>query len=117
MDNGYNGFGRYGQADGPRYGGFGQVYGDDGRARGKGDGRSRNGGTYDEAHLREDMARYGSMSGDELTEELFSKARKMRAEGKLDTDMLEDFASKAAPFLSAAELKRLRELISMLKNV
>lgn len=118
MDGQYNGFGRYGQSDAPRYGGFGQVYGDDGRARDAGtDARRDAGGTYDEARMREDIARYGAMSGDDLTDELFRKARQMKSEGRLDTALLEDFAAKAAPFLAADELKRLRELISMLKNV
>lgn len=126
MDGQYNGFGRYGQSDAPRYGGFGQVYGDDGRARQNDDGRARDAGTdacrdagdtYDEARMREDIARYGAMSGDDLTDELFRKARQMKSEGRLDTALLEDFAAKAAPFLAADELKRLRELISMLKNV
>lgn len=124
MDGGYNGFGRYGQSDVPRYGGFGQVYGYDGRARENDESRADDGragaqyagGTYDEARLREDVARYGAMSGDDLADELFRRARQLRSEGKLDTALLEDFASKAAPFLSADELRRLRELISMLKN-
>lgn len=119
MEGEYNGFGNYGQSDVPRYGGFGQVYGADGTRAGgssaEGGGRPR--GTYDEARLRDDIARYGNMSSDSLTNELMARAKELRSEGKLDTALLEDFASKAAPFLSAAELSRLRELISMLKNV
>lgn len=123
MDGEYNGFGNYGQSETPRYGGFGKVYGANGASPhgNAGDGREAGGGqfrgAYDEARLREDLTRYGNMSGESLTEELVTRAKELRSEGKLDTALLEDFASKAAPFLSAAELARLRELISMLKNV
>ena len=87
----YEGF-SYG--GGKRYGGFGQVYGGEDDA------------AANERRMREDAERYAGMSPDALESELIARAGALRAEGKL-----------VAPFMSAAEQQRLRQLIDMLDRV
>lgn len=98
----YEGF-SYG--GGKRYGGFGQVYGGEDDA------------TANERRMREDAERYAGMSPDALESELIARAGALRAEGKLDTAKLREFARGVAPFMSAAEQQRLRQLIDMLDRV
>lgn len=131
---------RYG-GDYPYYGvGYGQGSGYAGNngANGYengGYGSNRNGGYADENRPRggqnayggygmgdippeyaEQLGRYGNMNSDELTREMMAQAAVLRAQGQLDIAKLEDFCNKAAPFLTAEQLARMRALIGMLKN-
>ena len=87
----YEGF-SYG--GGKRYGGFGQVYGGEDDA------------AANERRMREDAERYAACL-------LFPFEENV----KLDTGKLREFARGVAPFMSAAEQQRLRQLIDMLDRV
>lgn len=73
------------------------------------------GGAPSEADLRAQMERYGNMSQEQLTAELFAQASGLRAQGKLDTAQLDAFCNLAAPYMSAEQIQRMRTLIGMLK--
>lgn len=106
-DNGNPYSNPYDNAYGNGYGGYGNPYG--GQA-----GQNPYGEIPPE--FAEQMERYGNMSRDGLMSELFAQAAGLRAQGKLDTAQLDDFCNRAAPFMTAEQLARMRELIGMLKN-
>lgn len=77
---------------------------------------NRNGNAFGDVpqDLNEKIARYGNMSREDLMSELLSQAATLRADGRLDFDELNEFCNRAAPFMSAEQLARMRELIKML---
>ena len=61
------------------------------------------------------IGRYSSMSRDELMRELEHAAAALRAQGMLDTAKLEEFLRSAAPYMTADQIARMRELIDALR--
>lgn len=61
------------------------------------------------------IGRYSSMSRDELMRELEHEAAALRAQGMLDTEKLEEFLRSAAPYMTADQIARMRELIDALR--
>ena len=59
--------------------------------------------------------RDSSMSRDELMRELEHEAAALRAQGMLDTAKLEEFLRSAAPYMTADQIARMRELIDALR--
>lgn len=123
-----NGYG-YGGYNG--YGGFGNYGDDDGAGSGYGSGTERgreyrsgiteagveSRGAYGagEADIAAKVARYSSMTRDELMNELMRSSAGLRAEGKLDIGRLEEFCRLAAPYLDAEQVARMREIIDLLR--
>lgn len=68
-----------------------------------------------ENELRRRAAEYSSMSRGALESELAREAARLRAEGMLDIGQLTAFMNAAAPYMSAEQLKRMRELIDSLR--
>lgn len=68
-----------------------------------------------ENELRRRTAEYSSMSRGALESELAREAARLRAEGMLDIGQLTAFMNAAAPYMSAEQLKRMRELIDSLR--
>lgn len=58
---------------------------------------------------------YSAMSREELLRELDREAAALRARGMLDTGRLEEFMKAAAPYMTAEQLARMRELINALR--
>lgn len=61
------------------------------------------------------IGRYSSMSRDELMRELEHEAAALRAQGMLDMAKLEEFLRSAAPYMTADQIARMRELIDALR--
>ena len=61
------------------------------------------------------IGRYSSMSRDELMRELEHEAAALRAQGMLDMAKLEEFLRSAAPYMTADQITRMRELIDALR--
>lgn len=101
----FNGFDA-GKQYGAQYGAYDSSYGS----------CNRNGNSFGDVSqdLNEKIARYGNMSRDDLMSELLSQAAELRADGRLDVAELNEFCNRAAPFMSAEQLARMRELIKML---
>lgn len=102
-----------------RCGGFGTRYGG---GEGGGYGRPQNGGRTDgnmPGDIPEDVAeraaQYSTMSREELSEELMREASSLRAQGLLDVDRLDEFCRMAAPYMTAEQVRRMREIIGMLR--
>ncbi len=102
-----------------RYGGFGTRYGG---GEGGGYGRPQNGGRTDgnmpgdiPQDVAERAAQYSTMSREELSEELMREASSLRAQGLLDVDRLDEFCRMAAPYMTAEQVRRMREIIGMLR--
>ena len=55
------------------------------------------------------------MSREELSEELMREASSLRAQGLLDVDRLDEFCRMAAPYMTAEQVRRMREIIGMLR--
>ena len=103
-----------------RYGGFGTRYGVGGE--GGGYGRPQNGGRTDGSmsgdipqDVAERAAQYSTMSREELSEELMREASSLRAQGLLDVGRLVEFCRMAAPYMTAEQVRRMREIIGMLR--
>lgn len=67
------------------------------------------------APLEEQLKKYSGMDQNQLMSELMRTAGAMKNDGKLNGAELEAFYSQASAFMTAEQLKRLRELINMLK--
>lgn len=109
----------YSSEDEVRYGGFGTRYGG---GEGGGYGRPQNGGRTDgnmpgdiPQDVAERAAQYSTMSREELSEELMREASSLRAQGLLDVDRLDEFCRMAAPYMTAEQVRRMREIIGMLR--
>ena len=61
------------------------------------------------------MAQYSSMSRGALEDELAREAAALREKGMLDVGKLEEFCNMAAPFMTADQLRRMREIIDTLR--
>lgn len=61
------------------------------------------------------MAAYAAMSESALVGELKREADALKKQGLLDIGRLTDFASAAAPYMTADQLRRMRELIDALR--
>lgn len=61
------------------------------------------------------IGHYSSMSREELMRELEREAAALRAQGMLDTAKLEEFLRSAAPYMTADQIARMRELIDALR--
>ncbi len=95
-----------------RYGGFGTRYGVGGADGGRTDGNMPGDIPQDVA---ERAAQYSTMSREELSEELMREASSLRAQGLLDVDRLDEFCRMAAPYMTAEQVRRMREIIGMLR--
>lgn len=95
-----------------RYGGFGTRYGVGGADGGRTDGSMPGDIPQDVA---ERAAQYSTMSREELSEELMREASSLRAQGLLDVDRLDEFCRMAAPYMTAEQVRRMREIIGMLR--
>ena len=115
--NGYGGFGNYGDDDGAGSGyGSGTERGREYRS-GSTEAGVESRGAYGagEADIAAQVARYSSMTRDELMNELMRSSAGLRAEGKLDIGRLEEFCRLAAPYLDAEQVARMREIIDLLR--
>lgn len=115
--NGYGGFGNYGDDDGAGSGyGSGTERGREYRS-GSTEAGVESRGVYGagEADIAAKVARYSSMTRDELMNELMRSSAGLRAEGKLDIGRLEEFCRLAAPYLDAEQVARMREIIDLLR--
>ena len=65
--------------------------------------------------VAERAAQYSTMSREELSEELMREASSLRAQGLLDVDRLDEFCRMAAPYMTAEQVRRMREIIGMLR--
>lgn len=103
-----------------RYGGFGSRYGVGGE--GVGYGQPQSGGRTNGSvsgdipqDVAERAAQYSAMSREELSAELMREASSLRAQGLLDVDKLDEFCRMAAPYMTAEQVRRMREIIGMLR--
>lgn len=141
----YGGYGGYGDGYRSGFGGYGNGASAGGRTDGGGRGfgtyardgeytRGTNGyadygngaennggrnayGAYGDVppDMQSRMEQYSSMSRDELSDELMREASALRAQGMLDIGKLEEFCRMAAPYMSADQIRRMREIIDMLR--
>ena len=66
--------------------------------------------------LQEKISEYASKSQDELMRELLLTANRMRADGNLSSNDLENFYNRVSAFLNEEQRERMRALIEMLKG-
>lgn len=80
-----------------------------------GGGRSFGGADGSREEMERKMAQYSSMSRGALEDELAREAAALREKGMLDVGKLEEFCNMAAPFMTADQLRRMREIIDTLR--
>lgn len=142
---GYGGYGDYGESgysfgnqsdsDTSRRYGFGNADGncrDDAYRGGRGTSDARGFGTYREnkwdadarsgggygnvpPDMQSRVEQYSSMSRAELSDELMREASMLRSQGLLDVNKLDEFCRMAAPYMNAEQVRRMREIIDMLR--
>ena len=62
------------------------------------------------------LNKYKNMDSNELMSNLFSEASRLKSEGKLDSDSLNNLKSTLAPFLNNDQQNMLNNLVNALNN-
>ena len=62
------------------------------------------------------LNKYKNMDSNELMSNLFSEASKLKNEGKLDSESLNNLKSTLAPFLNSDQQNMLNNLVNALNN-
>ncbi len=68
-----------------------------------------------EADLSAQMAKYATLSQEELMLEMFRTATESREKGELDNDTLDEFLSQASTMLTPPQLEKMKKLVAKLK--
>ena len=62
------------------------------------------------------LNKYKNMDSNELMSNLFSEASRLKSEGKLDSESLNNLKSTLAPFLNSDQQNMLNNLVNALNN-
>ena len=76
---------------------------------------SNNTNKQDFSEYEDTINKYKNLSQDELYSELFSQASNLKAQGKLDTNMLENLSTTLAPMLNDEQKQLLNNIMNRLK--
>lgn len=69
----------------------------------------------DFSEYNDTINKYKDLSQEELYSELFSQASNLKSQGKLDSQMLENFSTTLAPMLNDEQKKLLNSIIERIK--
>ena len=83
---------------------------------GDGYGKSNDSAVSGQANWQDKIDEYASKSQDELMRELLSSGARMKADGTLTAQDLDNFYSRVEAFLNDEQRQRMRALIEMLKR-